>query len=206
MPPIDDHHFEPYAHRLIGAALARLGRPFLLLGASGTVLFAPALAEAMLVAGSHLRRDANGSLLCQTVEARAELATFLAACTPGTELDIVLGSHNGKPALPGLLYWFEPPVDADLPRLPPIAVLVIRERGAIDDIEQISLLYALSPAEAAVVGAIIAGRTVQEYAGERGISVHTARKQLSAAMRKTGVSRQSHLVGLLGRTPTPADA
>lgn len=55
-------------------------------------------------------------------------------------------------------------------------------------------LYALTPAEARLTAALAAGKTLQDVSGECGISLHTARSQLKAVMRKTDTNRQTDLI------------
>lgn len=62
-------------------------------------------------------------------------------------------------------------------------------------------MFALTPAEAALAGAIAAGQTLADHARRRGISVETARSHMAAIRRKTGCHRQSDLTALLARLP-----
>ena len=52
----------------------------------------------------------------------------------------------------------------------------------------------LTVAESALVAALTQGRTLDEHATLRGISLGTARNQLKQALAKTGTSRQADLV------------
>lgn len=78
-------------------------------------------------------------------------------------------------------------------------MLVITPARAIGDIPAAALtrLFGLTPAEARLVGAMVTGSTVEEYAQHRGISVGTARGQLKQVQSKTGARRQSELVRLV---------
>ncbi len=55
-------------------------------------------------------------------------------------------------------------------------------------------IYRMTPAESRLTEALVNGRTPQEYAEMRHISLHTVRSQLKAATAKAGVGRQSDLV------------
>jgi DNA-binding CsgD family transcriptional regulator len=60
-------------------------------------------------------------------------------------------------------------------------------------------LFALTPAEARLAGAVFEGLTLAEAAERFGISVNTARFQLARTFDKTGVARQAELVKLMMR-------
>ena len=62
-------------------------------------------------------------------------------------------------------------------------------------------MFDLTPAEAALAGAIAVGQTLVDHAKRRGISVETARSHMAAIRRKTGCRRQSDLTALLARLP-----
>jgi DNA-binding CsgD family transcriptional regulator len=73
-------------------------------------------------------------------------------------------------------------------------------------ISVLSGLYGLTPAEARVVAALIAGRSLTEHARECGVSVETVRSHLKRAMAKTETRRQSELVRLIATGPLGAAA
>ena len=62
-------------------------------------------------------------------------------------------------------------------------------------------LYRLSPAEARLSAALMAGQTLAVYAGTAGISAETARGYLKGIFAKTGTSRQAELVSTLAADP-----
>jgi DNA-binding CsgD family transcriptional regulator len=119
---------------------------------------------------------------------------------------------------------------AATPELPASIVHVVPVRGAANDIfaaascvlvitavasqgvapaQVIQGLFDLTPAEAKVARAIAAGKTIDDFAREAGLAGGTVRQQLKSVFSKTGVSRQSELVGILvgsalsspGKTP-----
>lgn len=57
-------------------------------------------------------------------------------------------------------------------------------------------LFALTPAEANLLQALVQDKRLEDYADERGVSVTTVRTQLAHLFRKTGTNRQSELVRL----------
>lgn len=68
------------------------------------------------------------------------------------------------------------------------------ERSDTRLIEQVRSIFRLSPAEADVAVGLANGSELSQIASRRGVSLHTARAQLAAAMTKTGVRRQAELV------------
>jgi len=54
--------------------------------------------------------------------------------------------------------------------------------------------FRLTAAEAAVLDALMRGRSARQYAEERQVSYHTVRSQIAALMQKTGCTRQVDLV------------
>jgi DNA-binding CsgD family transcriptional regulator len=68
-------------------------------------------------------------------------------------------------------------------------------------VDMVRRLFNLSEAESALAVALCSGKTVDEAAAERGISIHTARSQLKSIFGKTGTKRQADLVSLLLASP-----
>lgn len=64
-------------------------------------------------------------------------------------------------------------------------------------------VYRLTPAEADLAVALVAGTTITAYADEDRISVQTARGYLKSTLRKTETHRQTDLVRLLLTSPGP---
>jgi DNA-binding CsgD family transcriptional regulator len=55
-------------------------------------------------------------------------------------------------------------------------------------------LLNFTPAEAPLASALVAGKTVQEFAEEAGVSLNTTRTHLKRILSKAGVSRQAELI------------
>ena len=68
---------------------------------------------------------------------------------------------------------------------------------AVPPVEIVTALFDLSPAEARVARAIAEGRSIEECAGDFGVSTETIRVQIKRAMNKTGTHRQIDLARLL---------
>lgn len=62
----------------------------------------------------------------------------------------------------------------------------------------LSALFGLTKAEAAVVNAVLAGRSRNEIASDRRVSLGTVQSQLKTIFRKVGVTREVDLVAKLG--------
>lgn len=67
--------------------------------------------------------------------------------------------------------------------------------------DTVKRLFGLSRAEAELAVALSCGKTLDDAAAERGISVHTTRSQLKTIFNKTGTKRQADLVSLLLSSP-----
>lgn len=78
-----------------------------------------------------------------------------------------------------------------------MTVTRVERRGA-PQAGMLSALFDLTPAEARLVRELLAGGTLPQIALRIGLSVHTLRVQLRAVAAKTGVQRQTELMGLLG--------
>ncbi|MEJ8572055.1 PAS domain-containing protein [Microbaculum marinum] len=72
-----------------------------------------------------------------------------------------------------------------------------RERGTVINIEKLSKVYKLTPAEARLAGHIASGRALREASAEYKIAIGTARNQLKSVFNKVGVHRQNELVALI---------
>jgi DNA-binding CsgD family transcriptional regulator len=79
--------------------------------------------------------------------------------------------------------------------------------GGRISVDAIKAAFGLSTAEARLASALVAGRTLAEYADRTGHSLTTVRNQLAAVFDKTATHRQSELVLLIaGRLATAGRA
>jgi DNA-binding CsgD family transcriptional regulator len=78
-------------------------------------------------------------------------------------------------------------------------VLFIRVPDLAAQVPTVSLhaLFGLTPAEADLANALVAGESLAEYCQRRRISVNTGKTQLKAVLGKTGTRRQAQLVRVL---------
>ncbi|HJV68845.1 helix-turn-helix transcriptional regulator [Ideonella sp.] len=82
---------------------------------------------------------------------------------------------------------------------PSTVMLVLTPAQGASDISPNALvkMFDLTPAEARLVGALVTGTTLEQYATHRGISIGTARGQLKQVQAKTGARRQPDLVRMV---------
>lgn len=132
-----------------------------------------------LVAGS----AAQTASLRREIEAVACSADgaprWLALSRDGRQLHVAL---HGQPADEG-----------------PATVLLIATdaQGSVDaPVQAWCRLLGVTPAEGLLVAALVQGRTLDEHAVQRGVSLGTVRNQLKQVLAKTGTSRQADLVRL----------
>lgn len=76
-------------------------------------------------------------------------------------------------------------------------VLTRAGAGAAVSPEAIACLFGLSGAEARLAAGLVAGKTLEQYAAQRGVGIGTVRGQVKQVFAKTGTTRQAELVGLL---------
>ena len=99
-----------------------------------------------------------------------------------------------------------PPTHETFGDVPPVAVVFIRDGHEHEAVEVARAMFGLTEAEVRLVRAVLTNTPIKRYAEQRAISVHTARKQLSTSMRKSGVNSQLQLQTLIAeltRGPKP---
>lgn len=197
---------------ILGGTLDALGRAVFVLNARGRLLDANARAEALMRAEDrpvhidrcrilHADRSEDDHALSASVAS-------IAAATHRPMLPLRLASRRtGAPYLAWLIPIAPPrngppstrlslveSFDSDLT----ILMLVSPVRcSAHIPAEAIQTALGLSAAEARLASALVAGRTVTEYAKDAGLSSNTARNQLASIFAKTATTRQTLLVTLI---------
>jgi DNA-binding CsgD family transcriptional regulator/PAS domain-containing protein len=215
----------PHLHRSLTLARRLRGRHFgadligvldglpdavFLLDSRGRVLHANARAECLRGEGDFFGYDRAGRLVLNDPVADNAVSRALRAIAKSEYMDlpgliIARGSRSGATAeatvapIPSrwdsddsdLRSWFQ--------HEGPVAIVCLGRSGArhTPDPGNLSLRFDLTPAEAAISLALCDGETLRGHAERRGISIHTARKQLKSVFEKTGTGRQSQLVALL---------
>lgn len=183
------------------AALEYLDRGALLVGAGGKVKPANHLAEAILEHGDGLMLH-NGQLICTSRAETAALHRLIAQCSRGVavrdEGTMQVTRSEGRGPLtvqclpfPASNWW--PGFNQQW------AMIFVTDPDArmVQATERLRQRYGLTPAEARLAWEIVRGGGRKAAAESRGISVATARSQLTSIFDKTGVRRQSELVRLL---------
>ena len=70
-------------------------------------------------------------------------------------------------------------------------------------VELIQCLFDLTPAEARIARSLVSGKTVEEIALERSISVNTVRTHVRGVLEKTGCNRQAEIIAILSGVIAP---
>ena len=189
-------------------ALDHLPLGVILVDAGGSVLFLNRSAETVIAAADGLTIR-NGQLVAATTEDTRTLGKLVAeAAATGVGAGT---SSGGVMALP------RPSRSMPLPVLvAPLrgqwALLAERRAAAavfVTDPEcctnvagrQLVELFGLTPAEAQLAVALLAGKRLGCIAVERRVQLSTVRNQLRAVLAKTGTGRQAELVRLLATLP-----
>ena len=83
------------------------------------------------------------------------------------------------------------------------ALIVFSDPDARTDVPEhaIAKMFGLSPAQARLVAALVAGETMADYADTVGISMNTAKTQMRQIFLKTGVNRQADLIRAVDANP-----
>ena len=186
-----------------GSALNHVSQGVLIADASGHVLFMNHRAEAILRGNWGLSLGTDGLRAGSAREtARLRELIFRAAATidgngrhPGGGLSIA------RPGRHEVLKVQVAPLassSSDAKRRPAAIVFMTEpEEKAYPDAALLGELLDLTPAEAHLTAALVAGKTVKEFAEETGVSLNTARTHLKRVFSKTRVSRQADLIRLV---------
>ncbi|UJW85187.1 helix-turn-helix transcriptional regulator [Devosia sp. SL43] len=183
------------------AALEYVDRGVLVVNRSRLASTANAMAERILGIGDGLRLK-GGQLTCDRPDESKTLERALASCERGTAdssgTTITITRSAGRSPLslmcipfPATAWW--PGFDQQ------VALIFITDRDTRLEqrSQRLRARFGLTPAEAALAWEIAKSGGRQEAAESRGVSLSTARTQLSSIFDKTGVRRQAELVRLL---------
>jgi DNA-binding CsgD family transcriptional regulator len=173
-------------------ALDALDLPLLAVDRGQRIVFSNASAEELLQGGRCLFRS-NGRLAGRDA-ATNDALEGLVASSRGARRLCARSAHGGEAAE---IYALAVPF-AERQHL----LLLVDRRGVGLDTDRIAQLFDLTPAEARLARALVSGRTLSEYAGEGGISLHTVRSHLRQVLDKAGMRRQADLVRALAGLPS----
>lgn len=84
------------------------------------------------------------------------------------------------------------------------AVLLVgggRREVSLEIVERLRSWFDLTPSEAKIAAYVADGKTLEEYARDRGVSINAARFLIKGVFAKTGVGRQAELAALLREAP-----
>jgi DNA-binding CsgD family transcriptional regulator len=100
----------------------------------------------------------------------------------------------------GLAVFFLPTVDSTVS----MATLMIVDPQEKRQLHELHLTewFRLTRAEAELACALANGERLESFSSKKGVKISTVRTQLSSVLSKTGMERQSDLVGLLARLPS----
>jgi DNA-binding CsgD family transcriptional regulator/PAS domain-containing protein len=198
------------------AAEEALGHaPFgvILVDAGGRVLFLNPPAEAVVAAADGLTVS-NGTLSAATASetrALARLVADAAATGGGAGMSAGGAMALSRPSSSSPLAVLVAPLRGQQPllaeRRPAAAVfLAAPERCAPVAGRRLVELFGLTPAEAQLAVALLAGKRLRQIAAERSVQLPTVRNQLRAVLAKTGTARQADLVRRLATLPAAPTA
>jgi PAS domain S-box-containing protein len=187
---------------LARTALDTLAHGLVVLDGSGSVRLVNQAAERALGHGRLERR--RGRLGIRTPNLDRALQGLIEGALSG-ERRHASALRVPRDGEPDWVIWVTPlPATSRLaPAGSPGALILIGSSGGDGRIEgpDLMALYGLTAAEAQLALALVAGRSLQQAAADRGVAFSTARSQLLAVMEKAGVHRQSDLIRLISNLP-----
>ncbi|MGZ5009442.1 MAG: helix-turn-helix transcriptional regulator [Methylobacter sp.] len=179
-----------------------------------------ALALSMLIVDAkgailHLNADAERLLNCRASGLTSK-AGLLSIADPSNKnrLEALIAMATGYPAVGGAMFLsgekirqvFVTPLPAASPfaqdwQNPLVLVLVTESGKNLSALQLIGTLYDLTPVELRVASALLAGKSLEEYALEASVTMNTVRTQMKSLFSKTGTHRQSELMSILSQAP-----
>jgi DNA-binding CsgD family transcriptional regulator len=166
------------------------------------VLFANRVAEAILRCEEALT-SRGGRLRAATPLATEMLERhILAAAATGLGRGddpggvVLLPTVRGRP-LTAMVYPCR--VDVRLGYGQPAAIIFMSEpdRGVRSNEHEVARIYRLTRSEARLLGALLEGKRLKDYAEESGLTLYTVKGYLKSLFSKTGTSRQADLIRLV---------
>ncbi len=184
--------------RHLGSALDLLPQGIVVTNGTWRILFMNRSAVSILNAQNGLWIASDGLRALRSNET-AQLRELLARAA-----DTIAGNgeHPGgvmrisRPGRPPLRIAIAPLEIANGSVRYPAAILTIAAPQPLEaiDVRLLEQLFGLTPAEARLTAALVAGKSVKEYTEEARVSLNTARTHLKSVFAKTGVKRQAALV------------
>lgn len=194
--------------RALANALDRLAVGVVLVSPSGRVLVANRRARQLSAARDGFALGAD-CVLGATPALTARVGALLqGAARTGTGLGASAGGWMALPRPSGRRAYallVAPlaavgPQERQLDGTAAIVFVSDPERGPGGIAPALRSVFELTPAEADLAAGLLAGRTLREQAGLRGVGLATVRSQMKCLLAKTQTSRQAELVAVLARS------
>lgn len=199
------------SNAILCATLDALGRAVFVLDRHGKVLHANAHAQELIQGADRpVRVDRLRVLHAGRCEDERLLSASVTAIASEQRVMLPLRLVSNRTGAP-YLAWLIPIASAEnaapsqrqslveaMGNGPTILLLVSPARGPAEfPPEAIQAAFGLSAAEARLVSALVAGRSLGEYADRTGVSRSTVRNQLGAVFDRMGIKRRTDLVAAI---------
>lgn len=192
-----------------GQLLQALCDAALVLDRRGRVIAANVMAQEMLAKGSLIRTDVEGrAYLYDISKNEAFLSSVFSICSdaPGRHIarDFAV-ERRGEQYRITLLPVSPGQIGRDSDRILPMfmpgraALIIVRPEAKPDREEILQRKYGFTKAQVSIALGLTEGGALVEVADRLGMKYETARSHLKAIFSKTGVNKQSELVGFLYR-------
>lgn len=184
---------------IYAGAVEQLAVGTFVLDEQGQLLSHNAAAQALLARHSVLQLS-SGQLSLVDAEQNQRLQTMLAQCLVGEDMPLVPAMRvaTGEVELGLVMRPISDGPWSEGRAVPRLAVFVSDPKHAFNTpAEVITHLFNLTLSEARLSLALAEGASLDEAAEQLGITRNTAKSHLKSVFAKTGVSRQSQLIGLL---------
>lgn len=180
------------------AGLEALAVACVVCNADGLVVFANSAASLLVTEGCGLVLGSQHISALVPSDAKRLASLIVDAATGGSGGPIAISGPNGNRA-----FALVAPLPARFGALPGHALVALRSANSAPSVTDAALgdLFGLTPAEAQLALALLAGRSLAEVVAWRGVTENTLRTQLASVLRKTGASSQRDLVRLLSLLP-----
>ena len=191
---------------MLARALDLLDRALVIVTAAGELVYRNRQAARLLAAGHGGLRVTGGALSSNIARVRVALGDAISLACNRLQSTGVCLPQPGSPPERWLRFAVAPVHAGDSARRAGCAAVWIVRTGypSLPSEVLVAALFGLTPAEARLAGAMLAGCAANEYARKAGVGVATVRSQLHSIFVKTGVRRQAQLVALLSKVPALA--
>jgi DNA-binding CsgD family transcriptional regulator len=192
------------------AALERLNFGVLLLGPDAELRHANRRAEDIARRTRAFSAGATGRLQASAAGVSSKLLKAVQAASPGNAPREVAGTPLRLRGATGTeVHAFVVPVPAGTQHLEDsvVALMFVADPECTlpNFPEKLRQIYHLSPTEAQLAEALVNGRSLKEFAVERGTSLNTVRTQLRSLAAKVGAKRQVDVVRCILTGPAVLD-